>query len=112
MRKVSKYRNVKTGGFDSKKEEKRYKELLLLEQAGEIKDLQKQVKFQLIPAQREDGKLIEREVSYYADFVYREGIFGRIVVEDVKSAITRKEPTYIIKRKLMLHEHGIKIKEV
>ena len=95
--------------FDSKKESNRYKELRLLEKAGEIKDLRMQVKFTLIPSQRDEatGKVIERECSYKADFVYEED--GETVVEDVKGFRTKE---YIIKRKLMLYQYGIRIREV
>lgn len=95
--------------FDSKKEANRYKELLLLEKAGAIKDLRMQVKFTLIPAQRYEatGKVVERECSYKADFVYEED--GKTVVEDVKGFRTKE---YIIKRKLMLWRYGIRIREV
>ena len=110
--------------FDSKREARRYEELLLLEQAGEIKDLKRQVKYILIPAQREPdtvgsrggkikGKLIERETAYYADFVYTDVKTGEQVVEDVKGY--RDGQAYAlfkIKRKLMLYVHGIQIKEV
>ena len=106
--------------FDSKKEARYYTELLLLEKAGKIKDLQRQVKFQLIPAQREPdtigpkgghkpGKLIEREVSYVADFVYTDLQTGQTVVVDTKGFRTKE---YTIKRKMMLYFHGIRIKEV
>ena len=111
---VSKYRSKKTvvdgQVFDSKKEANRYKELRLLEKAGEIKDLRTQVKFKLIPAQRDEatGKVIERECSYKADFVYYEED-GETVVEDVKGFRTKE---YIIKRKLMLYQYGIRIREV
>nr|DAF69819.1 MAG TPA: Endonuclease [Caudoviricetes sp.] len=94
--------------FDSKKEARRYKELLLLEKAGVIKNLSRQVKFVLIPSQRdENGKVIERECSYKADFKYEEGL--KTVVEDVKGFRTKE---YIIKRKLMLYKYGIRIREV
>ena len=107
--------------FDSKKEAKRYQELSLLEKAGEIKNLQRQVKFVLIPAQYETyldctgktkkeklvKKCIERECAYIADFVYEEA--GKTVVEDTKGFRTKD---YIIKRKLMLHVHGIRISEI
>lgn len=95
--------------FDSKKEANRYKELVLLEKAGEIQDLRTQVKFVLIHAQRDEttGKVIERECSYKADFVYSEG--EKTVVEDVKGCRTE---AYIIKRKLMLKKYGIRIREV
>lgn len=107
--------------FDSLKEANRYKELLLLEKAGTIQNLELQRKFVLIPAQREftneidkkgnfkKGKLIERECAYIADFVYIDTGTGRIVVEDTKGFRTKD---YIIKRKLMLKEYGIRIKEV
>lgn len=117
-----KYHNKRTTvdgiTFDSLKEAKRWKELSLMETSGAIQDLQRQVKFVLIPAQREPdtigkkggihkGKLIERECSYIADFMYREN--GKIVVEDTKGMKTKD---YIIKRKLMLYSYGIRIKEV
>lgn len=104
--------------FDSLKEARRFRELRLLETAGEITNLQTQVKFELIPAQYEPdiigkrggvkrGKLIERECSYVADFVYTKD--GKQVVEDTKGFRTTD---YIIKRKLMLYIHGIRIQEV
>lgn len=109
---VSKYRSKKTvvdgQKFDSKKEANRYQELLLLEKAGVIKNLSRQVKFVLIPSQRdESGKVIERECSYKADFTYEEGI--KTVVEDVKGYRTKE---YIIKRKLLLWQYGIRIREI
>lgn len=94
--------------FDSKKEYNRYCELRLLERAGAITDLQTQVKYTLIPAQRgENGKAIERECSYIADFVYCQN--GQIIVEDTKGFRTTE---YILKRKMLLFFHGIRIKEV
>ena len=109
---MAKYGNRKTiiGNkiFDSAHEAQRYRELLLLQKAGEIEDLRTQVKYELIPKQYgEDGKLIEKSVNYYADFVYMEN--GKTVVEDAKGCRTKE---YIIKRKLMLHVHGIRIREV
>ena len=91
--------------FDSKKEAKRYQELKLLERGGVISDLDCQVKFELIPKQ--EG---ERAVSYYADFVYTEAQNGLRVVEDVKGY--RQQPVWVIKRKLMLWVHGIRVVEV
>lgn len=100
-----KYGNVKTAsGFDSKREEKRYGELVLLQQIGEISDLKRQVKFELLP--RQDG---ERAVSYFADFTYLQD--GKLVAEDVKSKATITT-VYILKRKLLLFRHGIRIKEI
>lgn len=108
--------------FDSKHEANRYLELKLLERAGTITDLQMQVKFVLIPSQYEPdtvkvlksgkekvvkGKLIERECSYIADFVYQYN--GKTVVEDAKGMRTKE---YVLKRKMMLYFHGIRISEV
>ena len=58
--------------FDSKRELRRWMELQLLQRAGEITDLERQVKYVLIPTQRIDGKVVEKECSYIADFRYRE----------------------------------------
>ena len=93
--------------FDSQKEYRRFRELSLLERAGKITELQRQVKFELIPSQRMDGKVVERACSYVADFVYMEN--GKKVVEDTKGFKTKD---YIIKRKLLLKEYGIRIKEI
>lgn len=108
----SKYgaRKTKANGivFDSKKEAIRYRELKLLERAGEIYELELQKEFELIPAQYIEGKCVERAVKYKADFAYKD-MLGRAVVEDTKGY---KTPEYIIKRKLMLHKYGIRIKEI
>lgn len=96
--------------FDSKKEFSRYCELKILEKAGEIKDLRRQVKYVLVPSLKDErGKLIEREVSYKADYVYFDCKANNEVVEDVKGFRTKE---YILKRKLMLWVHGIRIREV
>jgi len=95
--------------FDSQKEAVRYQELLLLQRAGQIFNLQRQVPFVLIPKQERNGKVVERAVVYKADFVYTEN--GEDVVEDVKSEAT-KTKEYIIKRKLLLWQFGIRIREV
>lgn len=95
--------------FDSRKEAKRYAELKLLTRAGEITGLQRQVPFELVPAQRDErGKLLERACFYRADFVYFDKA-GKVVVEDTKGVRTE---AYKIKRKLMLQVHGIRIREV
>jgi hypothetical protein len=79
-----------------------------MQRAGLISDLREQVPYLLIPAQRDDaGRLIERQCSYVADFVYVDSD-GRTVVEDTKGVRTKE---YVIKRKLMLHVHGIRILE-
>ena len=102
-----KYKNRKTACYDSTKEKRRADVLKLLQLQGIISDLHEQVRFELIPAQYENGKCVERECFYVADFVYTEK--GNRIVEDVKGF---KTPDYIIKRKLMLEKHGIKVKEV
>lgn len=99
--------------FDSKKEARRYCELKLLQQAGEISDLQLQKEYELIPTQRIDGKVVERACKYKADFAYMKD--GQQVVEDVKGYRDPKSAGYakfVIKRKLMLHIFGIRIVEI
>ena len=125
----SKYGNSKTYvcgiQFDSKHEAEEYLHLKSLQNFGRIKNLELQKKYVLVPAQYEQtgevytkgkhkgepkrGKLIEREVAYYADFAYYDNKAGKYVVEDAKGMKTKE---YIIKRKLMLWVHGIRIKEV
>lgn len=96
----SKYHNKRTTingiTFDSRKEAKRYFELCLMQRAGKIKDLQRQVKYEVVP---KVGK--ERAAFYIADFVYEEkqGNMWCTVVEDVKGM---KTDVYCLKRKLML----------
>ena len=111
MRNVGKYKNRKLTidgeVFDSQREYARYGELALLQRAGQISDLKRQVRYELIPTQRIGGKVVEKPCAYIADFVYTEN--GETVVEDTKGFRTKE---YIIKRKLMLHVHGIRIKEV
>lgn len=110
---MSKYNSKKTiidgQTFDSRKEANRYQDLLLLEKAGVIKNLSRQVKFVLIPSQRDEvtGKVVDRECSYRADFEYTED--GKTVVEDVKGFRTKE---YVLKRKMMLWKYGIRIREV
>ena len=124
---MSKYGNRKVTvdgiSFDSVREARRYKELKLLLLAGEIIGLQMQVPFELVPAQFEEtgevyskgprkgqpkqGKCIEKSIVYVADFVYWQN--GKRIVEDTKGVRTTE---YIIKRKLMLHKYGIRIREV
>lgn len=127
---MSKYnsRKITVNGitYASAKEYRRHRELLLLERAGAIRDLQLQVKFDLIPAQYEsferyskktgkrlkDGKrLIEKGCGYVADFVYQ--MDGEKVVEDVKGyKNSTAYDVFVIKRKLMLFIHGIRVKEI
>lgn len=95
--------------FDSQKEAGRYDQLILRQQAGEIRDLRLQVDFTLQEAYTDqEGRRI-RAIRYRADFTYRERD-GRLVVEDVKSRPTRTRE-YLIKRKLMKERRGIDITE-
>lgn len=129
----NKYHNKKTytsDGIlhDSRHEAERWSELLLLQRAGKIRDLERQVRFELIPAYFEElytGEFyqrgahkgepkkkrvcVEKSVVYVADFVYTDNNTAEQVVEDAKGERTKE---YIIKRKLMLYLKGIRIKEV
>lgn len=108
--------------FDSRKEARRYQELLLQQKAGMISGLERQKKFVLIPTQREPdiigarggkhpGKVIEKECAYIADFVYQ--VQGQTVVEDVKGYRMGSAYTvFTIKRKLMLERYGIRVLEI
>lgn len=97
--KRSKYGNKKTvvGNivFDSKKESERFLELSMLQKAGIIKNLERQKRFEIVPKTE-----TERAVFYVADFCYLEVKTNKLICEDVKSDATRKDKTYIIKRKL------------
>lgn len=100
----SKYRNTRSNGFDSKREERRFRELLLLQKAGKIEALKTQYEFPLtvnsVPI-----------CSYVADFFYVEHTEnGRDVdvIEDAKGYRTRE---YRIKKKLVKALYGIDIRE-
>lgn len=109
---TGKFKNKKTEidghKFDSKAESRRYLELKTLAQTHKIEDLRLQVPFELIPSQYQDGKCVERSIKFIADFTYQEN--GILVVEDVKSPATIT-PAFVLKRKLMLYIHGIRVKE-
>lgn len=107
--------------FDSKKEGKYYLVLKQREEDGEIRDLQMQVPFELVPAVYEDEvkhlktkdkivrKMVQRAVRYVADFVYTDVETGKFCVVDTKGFRTKE---YVLKRKMMLAFKGIKIIEV
>ncbi len=118
--------------FQSIREGNRYCELKLLQRAGKISDLELQKRYELIPAQYETVETgeyykvgakkgqpktkqvcVEQSLVYVADFVYKEN--GQTVVEDSKGFRDPSSSTYakfVIKRKLMLWIHKIKIREV
>lgn len=111
-----KYGNVKVGGFDSRKEAVYGRQLELQKRVRDARlrvvKIERQVPFLLIPTQRDGlGRLLEKLVQYKADFrvTYAD---GHSEVVDVKSPITRMLPAYVLKRKLMLQVHGIRVIEV
>lgn len=123
---MAKYNNVKYKGYDSIHEYNRAQALKMMAKKGIISDLQEQVRYELVAAQYEHyevqgarkmlkkKKLLEHSLSYVADFLSYVADFqymrdGELVVEDAKGVKTKE---YIIKRKLMLYFHGIRIKEV
>ncbi len=112
----AKYRNTRCEHngikFDSQKERSRWFHLIQLQVAGAICDLQLQVSFVLTERRQRDDGTWERASKYVADFVYVDVASGKQVVEDVKSTATRKNRTYIQKRKQMLDKHGITVKEI
>jgi hypothetical protein len=124
---INKYHNIKVenkyGKFDSQREFTQFLWLQREVELGHIKDLQRQVKYVLIPAQYETiikiskngkektvQKLIERECSYIADFVYIDCETNEIIVEDLKSTVTEKDKVFLLKKKLMYYIYKIKIK--
>lgn len=109
--------------FDSIKERDRFIQLKLLERCGQVSNIRRQVSYELIPAQREadklgkrggikKGKTIEKAINYIADFVYVDRN-GDEIVEDCKGyKIGGAYALFVVKRKLMLYMHGIRVKEV
>lgn len=91
--------------FDSKREADRYLVLKSMEEDGDIEDLRRQVRYELVPAFDVDGKHY-RPVYYVADFTYREN--GHEVIEDVKGVVT---DVYRLKRKLVAYRYGVSIRE-
>lgn len=104
---VLKYGNkriqTEDGWFDSLAEHRRWGELKLLEKAGAIRSLRRQVDFELIPRV---GSL--RPIIYRADFVYEEAPEWKEIVEDRKGF---KDRVYRLKCRMMLWRHGIVIRE-
>ena len=97
--------------FDSQKEYKRYIELTAQMQRGEIQDLRCQVKFELAPKVKIAGeKRAKPALRYYADFTYLRN--GVQIVEDVKSAATKKLASFRNKKHLMKTVHGIDVREI
>lgn len=102
---MNKYRNKKVQidmyVFDSIAESRRYKELVLLQRAGKITELQLQPKFLLQESFRKNGKTF-RKIEYIADFMYEEN--NKIIVEDVKGKETE---VFKLKRKLFEKKYPV-----
>lgn len=95
--------------FDSEKEARRYSELKLLQRAGEIKDLELQVKFELQPSYKKNGKTV-KSINYVADFVYYDLKKKQTIVEDTKGYRTKE---YILKKKIFEYKYkDLTIKEI
>lgn len=112
MKSGSKYKNVKVDGFDSKKEARFNATLEALRFAADpaerVVNIERQVRYLLIPSQQEKGRVIERPATYIADFRVTRAD-GSVTVYDVKGM---KTDAYVLKRKLMLMVHGIRVQEV
>lgn len=109
----SKYKAKKTSidgiKFDSQKEANRYLDLLVLQRAGLIQDLHRQVRFELQPSYKKNGKTI-RAITYIADFVYYDTFKGEKIVEDTKGYRTE---IYKLKKKIFEYKYpNLEIKEV
>ena len=112
--------------FDSKKERDRFIFLEAAQRDGLITDLERQVRFELIPAITEEYEVqlktktvtrtrtVQRAITYTCDFMYYVPSKNLVVVEDVKSSPrqTAIDKSYVLKKKMMLALKGIKVKEV
>ena len=124
--KGQKYKNKKIEidgiKFDSTKEGKRY---LVLKQAlydGKIQDLKLQVKYELIPAIKEEyvehlktkdrvkTRTLQLPITYTCDFQYMKD--GELIVEDVKASPKMLPKEFTLKEKLMFWKYRIRIKKV
>ena len=130
FKKRSKYGNKKVVcdgvTFDSKKEKARYDVLKLAEEVGIIEDLRRQVKFELIPAIREEyeeqlktktrtkTRTIQKAITYTADFEYYHVERDEWVVEDVKASPKQAslDKCFLLKEKLFRWRYGRSIKRV
>ena len=128
MKHYNKYGNKKVVidgiEFDSKNEGYRWSYLKLLEKKGEIRNLRRQVYFeitpdiyQIIPRVGKRGqplmpnrRLMLNKCGYYADFVYearnKKGNIPpwRTVIEDFKGKETKE---FILKRKVLWYFRGV-----
>ncbi len=120
--KPSKFRNVKIqtpdGGFDSKKEYAHWLGLKAQQQAGEIRELRRQVKYPLwAAALNSDGKprtssyATAKIADYVADFVFIDAL-GNERIQDVKGGNATKTAVYRLKKSWLEWQSGIEIEEV
>lgn len=110
--------------FDSARERDRYIYLVKAVERGEIRDLRRQVEYELIPALKEAQevvlrtktkvveKVVQRAVVYRADFVYIRVSDGVEVVEDIKISPALLPKEYILKEKLFRWRYGKAIRRV
>lgn len=108
--------------FDSKKELQRYMVLLDAQRQGKISNLERQVRFELIPAITEDyiehlktkdkvkTRTVQLDITYTCDFTYMKD--GRLIIEDVKASKAMLTKEYQLKKKLLFAIHGLTIREV
>lgn len=114
---LAKQTDFKGETYDSKKEAQRAKELALMEQSGLIRQVERQPRFLLLDTIRYQG-VTYRKRFYSADFRYVDVKTGKTIVEDVKSAFTKKLADYTKTRHLFLekyvigHEDEIEFREI
>lgn len=97
--------------FDSIAEHDRYIELLLMQKAGLISDLECHPSYEIIPKQETPaGKQNFRNAIYTPDFRYKKD--GEVIVEEVKSEFTRKEKDYVLRRKMLYFTQGVYVEEI
>ena len=122
-KKGNKYKNKKVVvdgiEFDSTKEGKRYSFLKMMEKQGVIKDLQLQVRYELIPSikekyiehlktkDKEKERVLQQAINYICDFQYIKN--GKIVVEDVKASEDTLTKEFSLKNKLFFWKYGFHI---
>lgn len=141
MKQAPKYHNVKTLGYDSAKEAERARVLHLMEKAGKIRDLREQVRFELIPVQREGdaerrlginpSTILPTPAKWSPSPASKGGSTRGNVIEraaayvadfvyvDANTGETVVEDVkgvrtdaYVLKRKMMLWFYGIRVREV
>lgn len=102
--------------FDSDKEERRFRELLAWQRAGEIDQLQHHPKFPLWTITVHDGVRVPvlspkgRQRVYSADSMYRHVATGKWVVEDVKPrAAAGLDPQFELRRDIVEACYGLRI---